>query len=45
MFGYVTPCKMEMKIKDYEKFKAYYCGLCNSIKNNYGQPTKTYFKF
>ncbi len=37
MFGYVTPCKMEMKIKDYEKFKAYYCGLCNSIKNNYGQ--------
>lgn len=37
MFGYVTPCKMEMKIKDFEKFKAYYCGLCNSIKNNYGQ--------
>ena len=37
MFGYVTPCKMEMKIKDFEKFKAYYCGLCNSIKNTYGQ--------
>ncbi|MGH4124952.1 MAG: DUF5685 family protein [Clostridium sp.] len=37
MFGYVTPCKMEMKIKDYEKFKAYYCGLCSSIKSNYGQ--------
>ena len=36
MFGYVTPCKMEMKIKDYEKFKAYYCGLCNSIKNDFG---------
>lgn len=36
MFGYVTPCKMELKIKDYEKFKAYYCGLCNSIKNNFG---------
>ena len=36
MFGYVTPCKMEMKIKDYEKFKAYYCGLCNSIKRNFG---------
>jgi len=36
MFGYVTPCKMEMKIKDYEKFKAYYCGLCNSIKSNFG---------
>lgn len=36
MFGYVTPFKMEMKIKDYEKFKAYYCGLCNSIKSNFG---------
>ena len=36
MFGYVTPCKMEMKIKDFEKFKAYYCGLCHSIKNNFG---------
>lgn len=36
MFGYVTPCKMELKIKDYEKFKAYYCGLCKAIKSNYG---------
>jgi hypothetical protein len=36
MFGYVTPCKMELKIKDFEKFKAYYCGLCKSIKNNFG---------
>lgn len=36
MFGYVTPCKMELKVKDFEKFKAYYCGLCKSIKKNYG---------
>jgi hypothetical protein len=36
MFGYVTPCKMEMKMKDYEKFRAYYCGLCRSIKNSFG---------
>ena len=36
MFGYVTPCKMELKIKDYEIFKAYYCGVCKSIKSNYG---------
>lgn len=35
MFGYVTPYKMELKIKDYEMFKAYYCGLCISIKNNF----------
>lgn len=36
MFGYVTPCKMELKVKDYEKFKSYYCGLCKEIKNSYG---------
>lgn len=36
MFGYVTPCKMELKIKDYEKFKAYYCGLCKAIKKDFG---------
>ncbi|QAT39019.1 DUF5685 family protein [Clostridium sp. JN-9] len=36
MFGYVFPYKMELKIKDFEKFKAYYCGLCLSIKENYG---------
>jgi hypothetical protein len=36
MFGYVTPCKMELKVKDYEKFKSYYCGLCHAIKNQCG---------
>lgn len=36
MFGYVMPCKMELKVKDYEKFKAYYCGLCLAIKNEFG---------
>lgn len=28
---------MELKIKDYEKFKAYYCGLCISIKKQFGE--------
>lgn len=29
------PYKLELKIKDYEMFKAYYCGLCLSIKENF----------
>ncbi len=36
MFGYVKPCKPELKIKDWERFKSYYCGLCHSIKELYG---------
>lgn len=36
MFGYVTPMKPEMKIKEYEMFRAYYCGLCMHIKDSFG---------
>ena len=31
MFGYIVPEKPEMKIKEYELFRAYYCGVCRSI--------------
>lgn len=36
MFGYITPLMSELKLKDYERFKSYYCGLCISIKNKFG---------
>lgn len=36
MFGYVTPLKSELKIREYETFKSYYCGICIHIKNNFG---------
>lgn len=36
MFGYVTPLKPELKVKDFNKFRGYYCGLCLSIKKNFG---------
>ena len=31
MFGYVNICKDELKIKDYNLFRAHYCGLCKAI--------------
>ncbi len=37
MFGYIVPEKPEMKIKDYELFRAYYCGVCRSIGRRQGQ--------
>jgi hypothetical protein len=37
MFGYILPEKPEMKIKDYELFRAYYCGVCRSIGKRHGQ--------
>jgi hypothetical protein len=37
MFGYIMPDKPEMKIREYELFRAYYCGICRSIGKRYGQ--------
>ncbi len=36
MFGYVTPLKAEMKVKDFARFKCFYCGLCCHIKKDFG---------
>ncbi len=35
MFGYILPKICELKVREYELFKAYYCGLCKSLKNEY----------
>ncbi|SFR55759.1 DUF5685 family protein [Anaeromicropila populeti] len=45
MFGYVTIHKPELKVKEYYRYKGYYCGLCNTLKRKYGkigQMTLTY---
>lgn len=36
MFGYIITNKDELKLKDYEKYREYYCGVCNSLKERYG---------
>ena len=36
MFGYVTICEPELKVKDLKKYRAYYCGLCRILKEDYG---------
>ena len=37
MFGYISIDKPEMKVRDFETFRAYYCGLCRQIRRDYGQ--------
>ena len=36
MFGYILPVKGEMKIKDFNAYRAYYCGLCKQLQASYG---------
>lgn len=37
MFGYIGPEKCEIKVKDWTLYQAYYCGLCRTIGQRYGQ--------
>jgi hypothetical protein len=36
MFGYIIPDKPELKMKEYELFRAYYCGVCKSMGRSFG---------
>lgn len=45
MFGYVLANKPELKMREFYKYKAYYCGLCKVLRERYGflgQVTLTY---
>lgn len=36
MFGYITINKPELKIKEFDEYMAYYCGLCGALRKRYG---------
>ena len=36
MFGYVVVNKPELKIKDFDRYQEYYCGLCHALKERHG---------
>lgn len=36
MFGYVKPFKPELKIKEFDTYKAVYCGLCHQLGKVFG---------
>ena len=37
MFGYVKPVPGELLVKDYEFYRATYCGVCRSMRKNTGK--------
>jgi len=37
MLGYITPDKPELKVREYEMYSAYYCGICKAIKRRHGE--------
>ena len=37
MFGYIRPHTPELRVREYEYYKAVYCGLCRSMGKCTGQ--------
>lgn len=37
MFGYVIPNKSELKVREFEVYNAWYCAVCHSLRDRYGQ--------
>lgn len=40
MFGYVRPRTDELRLKDYDRYRAAYCGLCRALGKQYGFPAR-----
>ena len=36
MFGYIVANKPELKVKEFEYYQGYYCGVCKSLKERHG---------
>ena len=45
MFGYIQIHKDELKVREYNLFKAYYCGVCQSLKQEYGFPARYFLSY
>lgn len=38
MFGYIIINKPEMKFREFDLYRSYYCGLCHTLRKEYGLP-------
>ena len=37
MFGYINVNQQELKLREYQTYRSYYCGLCHELKRRYGR--------
>ncbi|MBQ7563091.1 MAG: hypothetical protein IJT16_03770 [Lachnospiraceae bacterium] len=37
MFGYVIVNKQELRFREFDRYRSYYCGLCSDLKKRYGR--------
>jgi len=40
MYGYVRPHQGELRVREYRQFRAAYCGLCEALRERYGEAAR-----
>jgi hypothetical protein len=45
VFGYIKPVKGELKVREFEAFRACYCGLCHTLGKSYGAASRLILNF
>lgn len=45
MFGYVRPCRPELKCREMDLYKSTYCGLCCTLRQRYGMLAPMFLSF
>ena len=45
MYGYVRPDKGELKVREYEQYRAMYCGLCRALKARCGFGARLFLSY
>ena len=45
MFGYVRPLRPELKCRDFDLYRATYCGLCRSLRRRYGPAAPMFLNY
>lgn len=45
MFGYVRPARDELKVREWDRYRAAYCGLCNTMGRRHGLVARMFLNY
>lgn len=45
MFGYIRPLESELRVRELNEYRGYYCGLCKAIGRRYGAVPRTVLSY
>ena len=45
MFGYIMPRKPELKVREWNQYRAEYCGLCKQLQRDFGLSSRLFLNY